>query len=105
MKNIEQNEILRMAWEGKAFALYVYTPLCGTCQAGLRMLQVAEYLLPENILFKVNIADIQNVVQQYQITSVPALLLFSGEKQLPTHIYKMESAQHLLNQIRRVISS
>lgn len=105
MNHLEQDEILRMAWEGQAFALYVYTPLCGTCQAAGRMLKVAEYLLPDDILYQANIADIQKIVYQYQIKSVPALLLFSGEKELPSHIYKMESAQHLLNQIRRVISS
>lgn len=98
-----EQEILKMAWEGQAFALYVYTPLCGTCHAARRMLEVCEHLLPSGVLYEANITQIQSLVQQYQIRSVPAVLLFSGAKELPTSIYRMESVEHLLSQIRRVI--
>ncbi|MCM3783877.1 thioredoxin family protein [Neobacillus mesonae] len=103
MIETSEQEILRMAWEGQAFALFIYTPLCGTCHAARRMLEVCEHLLPAEILYEANITQIQGLVQQYQIRSVPAVLLFSGEKALPKHVYRMESVEHLLAQIRRVI--
>lgn len=45
MKEIGQKEARRAIWEGCKLALFVYTPMCGTCAAARKMLEVAEHLL------------------------------------------------------------
>lgn len=103
MKPITSKMLLRNVWEGLPQAVFIHTPLCGTCAAARRMLEVAEHLLPEDVLVEMNINDIPELVQKYQISSVPALMLFDGEKEWPTMVYRMNSIQHLLGEIRKVV--
>lgn len=56
-------------------ALYVYTPLCGTCAVARRMLSVAEASLPEVAIFTANINVMPGLAEAYKIESVPCLLL------------------------------
>ncbi|WP_179032661.1 thioredoxin family protein [Paenibacillus kribbensis] len=103
MREIGQKEARRAIWEGCKLALFVYTPMCGTCAAARRMLEVAEHLLPEGAVLQSNINYIPELVQDYRISSVPALLIYNGENEIPEIIYKMESVEHLLNRIRSVM--
>lgn len=56
-------------------ALYVYTPLCGTCQVAKRMLEVAETAMPGMRLFAANINLMPGLAEAFRIESVPCLLL------------------------------
>ncbi|KJD43413.1 thioredoxin family protein [Paenibacillus terrae] len=103
MKELGQKEVSRAIWEGCKLALFVYTPMCGTCAAARRMLEVAEHLLPEGVVVQSNINYIPELVQEHRISSVPALLLYNGENGSPEIIYKMESVEHLLSRIRSVV--
>ncbi|ASR47240.1 thiol reductase thioredoxin [Paenibacillus kribbensis] len=103
MREIGQKEARRAIWEGCKLALFVYTPMCGTCAAARRMLEVAEHLLSEGAVLQSNINYIPELVQDYRISSVPALLIYNGENEIPEIIYKMESVEHLLNRIRSVM--
>lgn len=103
MREIGQKEARRAIWEGCKLAWFVYTPMCGTCAAARRMLEVAEHLLPRGAVVQSNINYIPELVQEYRISSVPALLLFNGQNEYPEIIYKMESVEHLLNRIRSVM--
>jgi thioredoxin 1 len=57
------------------FALFVHTPLCGTCKAARRMLDVATEIVPEFSLFAANVNVMPELAQQFQIESVPCLLI------------------------------
>ncbi|WP_342551453.1 thioredoxin family protein [Paenibacillus sp. FSL R7-0652] len=103
MKPITSKMLMRGVWEGVPHAVFIYTPLCGTCAAARRMLEVAEHLLPENTLVDMNIHDIPELVQQFQISSVPALMLFDGEQDVPRMVYRMNSVEHLLHEIRKAV--
>ncbi|OBA05894.1 thiol reductase thioredoxin [Paenibacillus polymyxa] len=103
MKELGQKEARRAIWEGCKLALFVYTPMCGTCAAARRMLEVVEHLLPEGTVVQSNINYIPELVQEYRISSVPALLIYNGENKNPEIIYKMESVEHLLSRIRSVM--
>ncbi|MBB6021483.1 thioredoxin-like negative regulator of GroEL [Paenibacillus sp. JGP012] len=103
MKPITSKLLMRGVWEGVPQAVFIYTPLCGTCAAARRMLEVTEHMLPDNILYEMNIHDIPELVQQFQISSVPALMLFNGEMDVPSMVYRMNSVEHLLNEIRKVV--
>lgn len=58
-----------------ALALFVYTPLCGTCAVARRMLEVAEASLPGVRLFAANINTMPGLADAYRIESVPCLIL------------------------------
>ncbi|MNW24148.1 hypothetical protein D3C74_08590 [compost metagenome] len=102
MKELTQKELQRSIWEGYRLAVYVYTPMCGTCAVARKMLEVVEQMLDTDILVQANINGIPHLVQEYQIASVPALLLFDGVSGNPRVVYRMESVQHLLEQVRSV---
>jgi thioredoxin 1 len=57
------------------FALFVHTPLCGTCLAARRMLSVATEIVPEVQLMSANINVMPDLAQKFQIESVPCLLI------------------------------
>ncbi|WP_336758681.1 thioredoxin family protein [Paenibacillus sp. USHLN196] len=103
MKPITSKMLMRGVWEGMPQAVYIYTPLCGTCAAARRMLEVVEHMLPEGILSEMNIHDIPELVQQFRISSVPAVMLFDGQQDVPKMVYRMSSVEHLLSEIRKAV--
>ncbi|SFB16406.1 Thioredoxin [Cohnella sp. OV330] len=58
-----------------ALALFVYTPLCGTCALARRMLEVAEASLTNVRIASANINLMPGMAEAFQIESVPCLLL------------------------------
>ncbi len=89
--------------KGKPIAVFLYTPLCGTCKVARRMLEVAEHLLPEDTLSTADVNMMPQVAQEYQIKSVPALLLMDADRSHPPRIrYRMGSVEELLEAIRSV---
>ncbi|OAB25438.1 thiol reductase thioredoxin [Paenibacillus macquariensis subsp. defensor] len=89
--------------KGKPIAVFMYTPLCGTCKVARRMLEVAEHLLPSDILSVADVNMMPQIAQEYQITSVPALLLMDADRSYPARIrYRMGSVEELLEAIRSV---
>ncbi|MEK3703118.1 thioredoxin family protein [Paenibacillus sp. FSL R7-0198] len=103
MKPITSKMLMRGVWEGMPQAVFIYTPLCGTCAAARRMLEVVEHMLPEGILSEMNIHDIPELVQQFKISSVPAVMLFDGQQDVPKMVYRMSSVEHLLSEIRKAV--
>lgn len=106
MREIEEKELTDLIeTPGQGVAVYLYTPLCGTCQVARRMLEVAELLLPVGTLVAVNVNMARNWVQEHQISSVPALYIVDAARSQPPVIrYRMGSVEELLSEIRGVIS-
>lgn len=104
MNQGELQEIL--AREGSPLAVFFYTPLCGTCKAARRMLEVAAHLLPSELtLVSCNINFMPDIVGDYQIASVPALLVIpANRKTAPNIHYAMTSVERVLEYIRSVTS-
>ncbi|BFH62174.1 thioredoxin family protein [Paenibacillus azoreducens] len=106
MRVLNEHELLEELWsKGKPVAVFLHTPFCGTCKVARRMLEVAEYLLPEGLLAEADVNMLPHVVAQYKIRSVPALLLADAERSgKPELIYSMGSVEDLLAHIRGVLS-
>ncbi|GIO55037.1 thioredoxin family protein [Paenibacillus cellulositrophicus] len=106
MRHLSEQELLKELWtKGQPLAVFLYTPFCGTCKAARRMLEVAEHLLPEGIVADADVNMLPQVVQQYQIRSVPALLVTDANRSAkPSIRYSMGSVEDLLQEIRGVIS-
>ncbi|MEK5397397.1 thioredoxin family protein [Paenibacillus sp. FSL K6-2859] len=107
MKAMNEVELLEaLESSGEPLIIFLHTPLCGTCKAAERMLEVAAHLLPAELqMVAGNVNMLPNLVQQYRITSVPALLVVSAERENdPNVYYSMVSVERVLEYIRSVIS-
>lgn len=109
----ERELIERLEWQERLvqrdkhhppMIVFFYTPLCGTCGAARKMLDVTEQLLPDGTLLEADVNFMPAVVQRYQIRSVPAILALTGKPEdSPRILYRMSSVQDILTFIRGVI--
>ncbi len=76
------------------FALFFYTPLCGTCKVGERMLSITEAMMPGLALFRCNVNAMPAVAQRWKIQSVPCLLsIRAGEPERV--LYAFQSVENI----------
>ncbi|MFC7687907.1 thioredoxin family protein [Ureibacillus sp. GCM10028918] len=86
--------------EQNAFvALYLYTPMCGTCAVASKMLEVIENLLPDLPLGKANINYLETLAMDYQVESVPCLLI--SEHGNVEKVYAFQSVPFLYEKLKK----
>ncbi|CAH0121163.1 MULTISPECIES: co-chaperone YbbN [unclassified Paenibacillus] len=98
MREISEHDVLQtIASRREPLFLYLYTPLCGTCKAAERMLDIVmETLNTEAMKTNVNFAP--RLVAEFRIESVPCLLAFrSDEGEAPEKLYAFQSVTHLFH--------
>ncbi|WP_322922097.1 thioredoxin family protein [Paenibacillus campi] len=102
IQELNEAQALQLAEQsGEPAVLYAYTPLCGTCKMGRRMLEAALPLLPEHNVYALNINFAPRFVQQLQLTSVPCLIVFEAwRERKPRLLYRLESVQRMIGHIR-----
>jgi thioredoxin 1 len=94
MRNLSQDEIKTNQQDEPAFALYFYTPLCGTCQVASKMLGVVEQLKTGYSFGKADLNFMPEMAEQFSIESVPCLLLFQNG-QVKEKIYAFHSVPYI----------
>ncbi|MFC4355109.1 thioredoxin family protein [Chryseomicrobium palamuruense] len=77
--------------------LYIYTPMCGTCQVASKMLTVCEEVLQQPIP-QLNANYAPELMHEEQIESVPCLLLRNDQGEY-LKIYAFQSVPYLLEQM------
>ncbi len=82
-------------------ALYLYTPMCGTCQVAGKMLDVVEATNIGLPIKRVNLNYYETIAREFEIESVPCLLLFKDGK-LKKKIYAFQSVPYIYEEIRSV---
>lgn len=85
---------------GGKVGLFVYTPLCGTCKVGERMLEVVQATGSAVPLYKLNINYAPELAEQWQITSVPCLIVLDEGEPIARE-YTMRSVDHLHSLLKR----
>ncbi|WP_066055381.1 thioredoxin family protein [Robertmurraya korlensis] len=95
---LENNREILLANEETKF-LYLYTPLCGTCQVAGKMLSVVEQLLPQHNWLKADLNYVPTLAEQYSIESVPCLLVLRNNE-LVKKIYAFQSVPFLYESLR-----
>jgi thioredoxin 1 len=79
--------------------VYLYTPICGTCQVAKKMLIVIEELLPNFPLGMCDINYIPEKASEWAVESVPCLLIIKkGEVQ--EKIYAFRSVDYLYEKLK-----
>ena len=85
-------------------AIYMYTPLCGTCQLAGKMLDIAKEVLPAIQLEKVNLNYAKEMAEEYQVESVPCLILVK-DSQVEEKIYAFHSVPFLVERLSSIVAS
>lgn len=89
---------LTHADSGKA-AVFFFTPLCGTCKIGERMLEIASVAGISVPLYKLNINYAPKLRDKWQIASVPCLVLLENGNLIQKE-YAMKSVDHIYLMLR-----
>ncbi|WP_173108282.1 thioredoxin family protein [Bacillus sp. KH172YL63] len=82
-------------------AVYLYTPMCGTCQVAGKMMEVVEKL-PQSFHFtKANLNYLPEFAKKQSVESVPCLILFKDgtEKE---RIYAFQSVPFLYESLNKI---
>lgn len=98
IEEIEEADWLRRKEEGTAAILF-HTPLCGTCKAAERMLNIAEAAGVPAKLYKMNIAFAPRLRETWRIASVPCLVVLKDGEPVRFE-YAMRSVVHLYEVLR-----
>ena len=77
---------------------YLYTPMCGTCAVASKMMEVIAVMRPEVPIGKADLNYVQDIAIDYEIESVPCLLITKGWR-LIHKIYAFQSVPYLLEKI------
>jgi thioredoxin-like negative regulator of GroEL len=88
----------------RTIVIYFYSPLCGTCKLSSQMLDIALEALPELDIYKCNINRVQGVAAEWQITSVPCLVILNRD-QIINKIYAMKSVAHIYEMLKPLQNS
>jgi thioredoxin-like negative regulator of GroEL len=86
------------------WAVFIYTPLCGTCKAARRMLEVVLALEPEVPLYEANLNALPFLAEEWKITSVPCIVVAPRGKPLH-HVYAMHSVETLRDLLRTTLEA
>ncbi|WP_029099170.1 thioredoxin family protein [Brevibacillus thermoruber] len=84
----------------KPAAVFVYTPLCGTCKLAERMLTVVQEALPGLTLYRANLNLLPELAEMWRVTSVPALLILERGAVAERH-YALRSVDFLYHVLMR----
>jgi thioredoxin-like negative regulator of GroEL len=94
-----QKELLTHAEKADfAFALFLYTPLCGTCKLAERMLEIIMTMEPALPLYKSNINFLPQITREWQIQSVPCIVVAEVGKPKKI-IYRMQAVDDLYHHL------
>jgi thioredoxin-like negative regulator of GroEL len=94
----EKDLLIYMGQRNEAFALFLYTPLCGTCKLAERMLDIILLTEPSLTIIKSNINFTPQLTRNWQIASVPCIVLIKdGEGE--QFIYNMKSVDELYKKL------
>lgn len=97
-----QREIQRILDEKKSFALFLHTPLCGTCKVGERMLQIVYSMHPNLSIYKGDLNFLPGLAQAWQVMSVPCLAIIRDGKP-ERKVYAMGSVVDLLQELKPLL--
>ncbi len=100
IREYEKKDILELEENMDTSFLYLYTPMCGTCQVAGKMINIVAELFP---LFKwgmINLNFIPDLAKAWEIESVPCLLIFK-QNQIQQRIYAFHSVPFLYDSIKQ----
>lgn len=102
MREINEEIVEESISAKETFCLYLYTPICGTCQVATKMLTVVQEIKPELKMVKTNMNYTRTLAERFEIESVPCLLFFKSGC-LQKKIYAFQSVPYVLQLMKDYI--
>ncbi|OCT14292.1 hypothetical protein A8709_26045 [Paenibacillus pectinilyticus] len=104
MQELTQQELIVRVNEGEAgpLAVFMYTPLCGTCKVTERMLDIILTMKPNLPLVKSNINFLPQISQEWQIASVPCIVIIEPGKE-KEFMYRMQSVDEIYRRLKPLV--
>ncbi|HYK73984.1 MAG TPA: thioredoxin family protein [Pseudoneobacillus sp.] len=102
MKEFNQEDINQFFNLKSTGIMYLYTPLCGTCQTASKMMLVIEQLLPNFPFSQANLNYVPDIAKILSIESVPCLLVIK-DGQIEEKIYAFHSVPYLYEKIKKML--
>jgi|HigsolmetaAR203D_1030402.scaffolds.fasta_scaffold00002_70 thioredoxin-like negative regulator of GroEL len=90
----EQQAMALEQFEHVSCALFLYTPLCGTCAAASKMLDILEAMDDQLALYACNINLAPQLAQEWKIESVPCIAVIHHGR-IVEKIYAIRSVPSL----------
>lgn len=103
MVDLTGNEVIERVKHDELTVVYVYTPLCGTCQVAKKMLTVTEAALPNLHIGMIDLNYAPHLAADYEIESVPCLLVFQRGG-IIKRIYAFQSVEYLYYELKPLVS-
>ncbi|MBA4536929.1 thioredoxin family protein [Bacillus aquiflavi] len=104
MEQWSKEEFSTRLAQGEKGILYLFTPLCGTCQVASKMLNVVNELIPNLPLGKADLNFLPDIAENNHIESVPCLLMFENN-QIVNKLYAFHSVPYLHNLLKTFMAS
>lgn len=101
---LNKSNLLGLFAKEEPFVLYLYTPLCGTCKVGEKMLQVVYAMHPTLPLYKADLNFIPELAQKWKVMSVPCLA-FLRNGTLERKVYALGSVVDLLKEVKSLLKA
>lgn len=83
----------------ESFLLYIYTPLCATCNFARSILKRIEMTHEKDLFYQMNAAYYEDFMLKYKIKSIPCL--FIQTKDHTKKIYAFHSVSYIYQQLMR----
>ncbi|MDZ5472155.1 thioredoxin family protein [Bacillus sp. 31A1R] len=104
MQEWSHKEIMTYLETEHFFILYLYTPLCGTCQVAGKMIDITSKLFPQIRWGKTDLNYIPELAESWSVESVPCLVIVKN-KQIREKIYAVQSVPFLFEKIKQLTGS
>ncbi|RKN84161.1 thioredoxin family protein [Paenibacillus ginsengarvi] len=95
MRERTEAELRRQTTNGDSFAVFLYTPLCGTCKVAARMLDIVQAMRPDCEPGQANVNGLPKLLLEWQIESVPCLVHIENGR-IRRKLYAFESVENVL---------
>lgn len=95
MREMNEAQLMSLSEDEQAHcAVFLYTPMCGTCQAARRMLEVLEAMDDQLPLYAGNVNMTPRLAQSWRIESVPCIV-FILQGRIMEKMYAVQSVPAL----------
>ncbi|MET3683694.1 thiol-disulfide isomerase/thioredoxin [Alkalibacillus flavidus] len=98
MQEIDGKQAQFMVGKKQHHIVFVNSPFCGTCKVAKRMLHYIEETLGDEKFYELNATLAPEFMQQYNITSVPCLLVVK-QGEAVERLYTFHSVPYLLKEM------
>ncbi|MBM7551265.1 thioredoxin family protein [Thalassobacillus pellis] len=83
---------------------FIHSPFCGTCKVARKMLETIEKTWDKAIFYELNATLHPEFMKQYQIESVPCLLITSGPR-VVEKVYAFHSVPYMYKLVSQYVNS